>query len=151
MANSQIQTNGNWQYMTSGGELWTRRVGTTEWKRADSTPPTGSSPMELQLVRQKQIAGEPFHWSIFLASECQRGVVFQVKGDAIAMHYAHAENIDVLNSNHTKTHISSPGPRSNRLQGYVIGLLRSPRQGRQTKPPLGKIVRAGQSGLFDAS
>ena len=95
MSSHQIQTHGNWQYMTSGGERWKRRVGTTEWKKAESPPPTGSSPMELKLVRQEQTTGEPIHWSLFLAQEGQPGVVFQVKGDAVAMHYAHANNINV--------------------------------------------------------
>lgn len=98
MSSSSIQTHGNWQYMTSGGKQWKRRVGTTEWKRADSPPPTGSSPMELKLVRQEQTTGEPYHWSLFLAREGQPGVVFQVKGDAVAMHHAHANNTNVLSS-----------------------------------------------------
>ena len=54
--------------------------------------------MELKLVRQQQITGEPDHWSLFLAREGQPGVVFQVKGDALTMHYAHANNINVLSS-----------------------------------------------------
>lgn len=73
-------------------------VGTTEWKKADSPPPTGASPIELKLVRQEQVAGEPYHWSLFLAREGQPGTVFQVKGDAVAMHYNHINNTNVLSS-----------------------------------------------------
>lgn len=54
--------------------------------------------MELKLVRQEQITGEPYHWSLFLAREGQPGVVFQVKGDAVAMHYAHDNNTNILYS-----------------------------------------------------
>lgn len=82
---------------SSGGKQWKRRVGMTEWKRADS-PSTGSSPMELKLVRQEQTTGEPYHWSLFLAREGEPGVVFQVKGDALAMHHTHANNTNVLSS-----------------------------------------------------
>ena len=96
MSNSQNQTQGNWQYITSG--QWKRWVGTTEWKRADSLPPTGSSTTELKVVRQEQTTSEPYHWSLFLAREGQPGVVFQVKGDAVAMHHIHANNTDVLSS-----------------------------------------------------
>lgn len=52
--------------------------------------------MELKLVRQEQITGEPYHWSLFLAHEGQPGDVFQVKGDAVAMHYAHDNNTNIL-------------------------------------------------------
>jgi hypothetical protein len=52
--------------------------------------------LELQLVRQEQIIGEPDHWSLFLAHEGQQGVVFQVKGDALDMQYAHANDINIL-------------------------------------------------------
>ena len=98
MSSPQIQTHGNWQYMASGGKQWKRRVGTTEWKRADSPPPTDNTPMELKLVREEQTTGEPYHWSLFLAREGQPGVVFQVTGDAVAMHYTHANDSDDLNS-----------------------------------------------------
>lgn len=84
--------------MTSGGKEYQRRVGTTEWKKADSPPPTETSPMELKLVRQEQSTGEPYHWLLFLARENERGLVFQVKGDAVAMHYVHVNNINVLSS-----------------------------------------------------
>ena len=46
-----------------------------------------------KIVRQEQTAGEPYHWSLFLAREGQPGVVLQVKGDAVAMQYAHTNNI----------------------------------------------------------
>lgn len=98
MSSSEIQTHGNRQYMTSEGKQWKRRVGTTEWKRADSPPATGNSPMELKLVRHEQTTGEPYHWSLFLAREGQPGGDFQVRGDAIAMHYGHTDNTNVLSS-----------------------------------------------------
>ena len=100
MSTSQVLTHGNWQYMTSEGkpEQWKRRVGTTEWKRLDSPPPTETSPMELKLVRQEQTTGEPYHWSLFLAPEGQPGDLFQVKGDAVAMHHTHVSNTNILNS-----------------------------------------------------
>ncbi len=98
MSSPQIQTHGNWQYTTFGGKQWKRRLGTTEWKKADSPPPSGPPPMELKLVRQEQVAGEPYHWSLFLAREGQPGAVFQVKGDALTMHFAHANNVNVLSS-----------------------------------------------------
>lgn len=54
--------------------------------------------MELKLVRQEQTTGEPYHWSLFLAREGQPGLVFQVKGDALAMRHAHTNNTNILNS-----------------------------------------------------
>ena len=71
-------------------------MGTKAWGKVDSPPPTGPPAMELHLVRQKQAGGEPYHWSLFLACEGQPGVVFQVKGDAVAMHYAHTNNINIM-------------------------------------------------------
>lgn len=53
---------------------------TTDWKKAESPPPTGPLPLELKLVLEEQVAGEPDHWSLFLALEGQPGDVFQVKG-----------------------------------------------------------------------
>lgn len=82
--------------MTFGEKLWKRRVNTTEWKEADSPPPTESPPVELQLVREEQTTGEPNHWSLFLAREGQPGDIFQVQGDAIAMHHAHLNNTNIL-------------------------------------------------------
>ena len=52
--------------------------------------------MELKLVRQSQLPGEPYHWSLFLAAEDQKGAVFQVKGDSTSMRFTHTENIDIL-------------------------------------------------------
>lgn len=98
MSDPQIQTHGKWQYTTFRGKQWKRREGTTEWKELDSPPPTGLPPMELKLVRQEQVDGEPYHWQLFLAPEGQPGTAFQVRGDAVAMHYAHAENTNVLSS-----------------------------------------------------
>lgn len=54
--------------------------------------------MELKLVREEQIPGEPHHWSLFLAGEGEPGAVFQVRGDAIAMHHEHLYDTDVLSS-----------------------------------------------------
>ena len=54
--------------------------------------------MELKLALQRQAYGEPNHWSLFLSLEGRPGTVYQVKGDATAMHYAHAFNINLLNS-----------------------------------------------------
>ncbi|KAL9104783.1 MAG: hypothetical protein Q9163_000333 [Psora crenata] len=98
MSSPQIQTHRNWQYTTFEGKDWKRRVGATEWKRADSPPPTESPPMELKLVRQEQSPGEPDHWSLFLAREGQPGTLFQVKGDALAMQHAHDNDTNVLSS-----------------------------------------------------
>ncbi len=84
--------------MTSEGRHWRRRVGTTEWKRADSPPSTASLPMELSLVRQEQSICEPHHWLLLLARENQLGSVFHVKEDAVAMRYTHNNNVNVLNS-----------------------------------------------------
>ncbi len=50
------------------------------------------------LVRQHQAPGEPDHWSLYLAYEGQAGTAYQVKGDALAMHYAHASNVNPLTS-----------------------------------------------------
>ena len=71
-------------------------MGTNEWKRAYSPPPTGSSPEKLKLVREEQTTGEPYHWSPFLAHEGQPGVVSQVKGDVVGMHHAHENNTNIL-------------------------------------------------------
>lgn len=76
-------------------------MGTTEWKKVDS-PPTEPPPPELKLVRHEQVAGEPYHWSPFLAREGQPGGDFQVRGDAVAMKYAHTNNTDVLSSQSCK-------------------------------------------------
>lgn len=54
--------------------------------------------MELRLIQEEQAPGEPDHWSMFLAQEGQQGAVFQVKGDAIGMHYAHADGVNILDS-----------------------------------------------------
>ncbi|KAL8942321.1 MAG: hypothetical protein Q9211_001438 [Gyalolechia sp. 1 TL-2023] len=100
MSSPPIDTVGNLQFTVFGDKRWKRRVGTTEWKILDDLPPTAaiaSSPMELKLVRQEQTAGEPYHWSLFLAPEGKPGDVFQVKGDAVGMHYVHAE-FDILRS-----------------------------------------------------
>jgi len=98
MSSTHIDTHGNWQYLRSGEERLKRRVGTTQWERGDSPPPDGESPVELKLVRQDQSPGEPYHWSLFVAREEELGALFQVKGDALAMHYAHAYSTNVLNS-----------------------------------------------------
>ena len=95
MTSPQIQTRGKWQYTTHEGSELKRRTGTTEWEVIDS-PPSGSAPLELKLVREFQLPGEPHHWSLFLAYENQSGTVFQVRGDAVDMHFAHLENEDVL-------------------------------------------------------
>lgn len=52
--------------------------------------------MELQLVREEQTTGEPNHWFLFLAREGQPGVIFQVQGDAIAIHHAHLPDTNIL-------------------------------------------------------
>lgn len=36
-------------------------MGTTEWKEVESPPPMEPPPMELKLVRQSQLPGEPYH------------------------------------------------------------------------------------------
>lgn len=97
MSQVPIKRIGNNEYTTIQGKSYKRRVGATKWVKVESPPPV-ESPLLLMLVRQKQADGEPFHWSLFLAREGSRGVAFQVKGDAIAMHYAHATNVDLLGS-----------------------------------------------------
>lgn len=54
--------------------------------------------MEIKLVSQEQYAGESYHLSFCLARWIQPGAVFQVKEVAIAIHHAHANNVNVLNS-----------------------------------------------------
>ena len=89
------------EFMTDkDGKEWTRRRGTTQWA-AVARAPSGSSsqsPTELKLVRQRQAKGEPDHWSLLINRESERGEAFQVKGDATAMRYAHATNVDILTS-----------------------------------------------------
>ena len=102
MSSLEIQTHGKRQYTTFGGKNWKRRVGTAERMEADSFPSTGPSPLELKLVRQEQSPGEPLHWSLFLAGEGQLGTVFQVRGDAVTMHYTHIHDTDVLRSHSYK-------------------------------------------------
>ena len=81
-------------------------MGRKEWKSADSPPPTEPpSVTELQLVQEKQADGELYHWSLLLAREGQTGDIFQVRGDAVAMHYAHANNTDVLSSSYHDSYI----------------------------------------------
>ncbi|KAI9666808.1 MAG: hypothetical protein M1831_001584 [Alyxoria varia] len=97
MSSSNIQTVGRWQYTNDGKVQLKRRVGAKEWIKADSPPPTEHR-LELRFVQQYQAPGEPNHWSLSLALESLAGEVFQVKGDAVHMHYAHVENINPANS-----------------------------------------------------
>jgi len=150
MSSPQIQTHGNWQYTTFGGKQWKRRLGTTEWKKADSPSPSGPPPMELKLVRQEQIAGEPYHQELFLAREGQSGAVFQVKGDALTMHFAHANNVNVLSSQSYKDSYIIARPTEQQAARVRYWATHEARRERQIKPPLGKIVRGGQSGSLDA-
>ena len=98
MSSPEIQTVRNWQFTSFEGKDWKRRVGTTEWTEAESRPPADIPAMELKLVREEQISGEPNHWSLFLAREGEPGIIFQVRGDATAMSYAHEEDVNAVNS-----------------------------------------------------
>lgn len=98
MSQASISRIGNTEFTDIQGTAYKRRVGTTQWVRVSSPPPSETNPLLLMLVRQRQSPGEPLHWSLFLASEGQRGDVFQVKGDAIAMNYVHTANDNLLSS-----------------------------------------------------
>lgn len=102
MSNPTIERFGNWEYTDFEGKEWKRRVGTTQWIEQDGIPPAEPPPTILHLVRQDQAPGEPDHWAIFLAYEGERGTVLQVKGDAVAMRYHHAEKINIMGSSSYK-------------------------------------------------
>lgn len=77
-----------------------------DWKEvkadnAGSSSSTAQETKKLYLVLQSQAPGEPMHWSLFVSSGeslDSRGKVWQVKGDALLMHYQHAENVALLRS-----------------------------------------------------
>ena len=109
MSEGSIIRRGNREYMKSGGKEYTRRVGTKEWTKVDS-PPREIPSFNIMLVRQRQADGEPYHWSLFLGREGERGVAYQVKGDAVAMHYSHVNNVDLVLSDSFK-------------DGYILALV----------------------------
>lgn len=92
----EIKASGRRQYKTENGQTWTRKIGQDEWRLIEPLPEGlgEETRMELKLVRRRQLDGEPNHWSLFLAPENQRGSVFQVEGDATAMHYTHADKVN---------------------------------------------------------
>ncbi|OTA94176.1 hypothetical protein M434DRAFT_46735, partial [Hypoxylon sp. CO27-5] len=54
----------------------------------------------LWLIRQKQPYPQPFHWSLAIGPENGgRCTIYQVKGDAFAMHYSHTTDVEIFNSN----------------------------------------------------
>ncbi|KAI0425486.1 hypothetical protein F5Y09DRAFT_346637 [Xylaria sp. FL1042] len=83
---------------------WCRRLrdgAWEEWKQytpEQPVEPQQSASTCLWLVRQKQPAA-PYHWLLVAASE-EGGIgdIYQVKGDAVYMHYTHAKKIDVFTS-----------------------------------------------------
>ncbi|KAI0867869.1 hypothetical protein GGS24DRAFT_507351 [Hypoxylon argillaceum] len=95
------------EYCTaSDGSKWVRRIrsdGTrTEWKQytiEEMAPAQAAPRICLWLVRQIQSAG-PYHWSLAIAGEHGgEGQLYQVKGDAVSMHYLHSANVNVFTSN----------------------------------------------------
>lgn len=76
----------------------TRKVSSWVKVTADNAGPSSSTeePKKLYLVLEKQSAGEPMHWSLFVCrgeSVNAKGKVWQVTGDAVLMHYQHDEEI----------------------------------------------------------
>jgi hypothetical protein len=98
MSQGPIQRVGNREYTQIEGKQWTRSVDTTQWVRVPTPPPAQPPALQLMLVREHQAPGEPHHWSLCLAYEGQAGMVYQVKGDALAMSYDHASNVNPLES-----------------------------------------------------
>ncbi|KAI2607856.1 hypothetical protein GGR54DRAFT_404606 [Hypoxylon sp. NC1633] len=90
----------------SDGTSWTRKIhsdGTFgEWRRTDdhhSHAEKAQQPaVSLILIRQSQLDGEPFYWSLSVGEEGGRCRVFQVKGDAVHMHYQHAPSLNIFES-----------------------------------------------------
>lgn len=57
-----------------------RRIGTQQWteyipeiNNPSPIPQDESDPLYLSLIHEKQIAGEPLHWSLYIACENQPG------------------------------------------------------------------------------
>lgn len=103
----QVRRIGRREYYTDINDIeWTRRIaadGTRgEWSRVEAAVPEPAAHEirnYLYLVRQKQPYPQPFHWLLSVNPEDGgRCTVYQVKGDAAAMHYTHATNIDIFNS-----------------------------------------------------
>ncbi|TGJ86519.1 hypothetical protein E0Z10_g2229 [Xylaria hypoxylon] len=84
---------------------WSRRVypnGKREiWKQVEKPEAAvQQANNHLFLVRQYQSAGQPMHWSLAVAPENGgAGKVYQVKGDAVYMHYQHIDNVNIFVSN----------------------------------------------------
>ncbi|KAI9799974.1 MAG: hypothetical protein M1825_004345 [Sarcosagium campestre] len=75
-----------------------RRRGTEAWEAIDPTP-TADNEYRICVVRQNQPPGQPLHWSLFVYQEgVPGGMMLQVTGDAVHMHYQHAQNVDLFNS-----------------------------------------------------
>ncbi|KAI0442406.1 hypothetical protein F4803DRAFT_551134 [Xylaria telfairii] len=92
---------GSREHCTSeDGRQWYRKLGAKAWELyTPEQPPEDqqSSSPYLWLVRQSQPSGGPYHWLLAVASE-EGGIgdLYQVKGDAIRMYYAHVKGIDVF-------------------------------------------------------
>ena len=96
-----IQRHGNWEYTTISNKSLKRRIGAVDWTEM-SPPPSPTHPdfsnatTLLHLVREMQALGEPDHWLLFLAQENKAGAIFEVRGDAVAMHYNHQDDVNPL-------------------------------------------------------
>ena len=100
MSQPDIERHGNWEYTTHDGKRWKRRAGTQQWTEMDSLPQEATVSLQLHLIREYQIG--PDHWLLFLGYEGQLGRVYQVKGDAIAMHHQHSASANPLGSDSFK-------------------------------------------------
>lgn len=70
----------------------------TDWEPLSPTLTPSELPLQLFLVLESQAAGEPDHWSLFVAREGEIGQAYQVTGDATYMTYIHYLNINLLES-----------------------------------------------------
>ena len=83
--------------MTADSLQYTKRAVDSGWNlvpMSDSgvSPTINSGILQLLLVFEHQAADQPDHWSLFLAREGAKGTVYQVTGDAEAMHYSFIED-----------------------------------------------------------
>ncbi|KAI5300712.1 hypothetical protein KEM55_005628 [Ascosphaera atra] len=69
---------------------------TTAPPAARSQDPAQDTPLQVSLALERQMEGEPDHWSIYVAREGVAGMVYQVTGDAECMSYGHSSEPTLL-------------------------------------------------------
>jgi len=95
-----ITRHGMREYATKGETSYKRRIGSQDWTLVEQAPT--EKDRCLTLIRHCQADGEPYHWSLFVAYENERGSNYEVSGDAELMHHQHTSNVDILSSSDIK-------------------------------------------------